>query len=202
MPAGSASSPDTAAATTLPRSAVDAITADPTRALATSIGRDGAAHWWALPRCSAAWMRSRSRRSRRIVTSPRPAARARSAAGGPSRWSGCAACGAGRRGGCSALPANRVGQDAEPVVVVLDGDHARPSVPSHLATPGRGKAGDGGVDQPLDGVVKFHRVFPLRVMSRHGPLHRLGQMTGPTTTKETGGMRTVVGRRLRDVDVG
>jgi hypothetical protein len=49
---------------------------------------------------------------------------------------------------------------------------------------------------------KFHRMFHLRVMSRHGPLHRLGQMTAPTTTKETGGMRTVVGRRLQDVDDG
>jgi hypothetical protein len=45
-------------------------------------------------------------------------------------------------------------------------------------------------------------VFHLRVMSRHARPHRLGPMTGPTAIKETGAMRTVVGRRLRDVDGG
>jgi hypothetical protein len=48
----------------------------------------------------------------------------------------------------------------------------------------------------------LHRVFPLRVMRRHDRPHSLGHTTGPSAIKETGAMRTVVGRRLRDMDVG
>jgi hypothetical protein len=55
--------------------------------------------------------------------------------------------------GVAHVPADRVGRDAQPVVVVLDGDHTRPPVPAHLAVPGRGERGDGGVGQQLDGVV-------------------------------------------------
>jgi hypothetical protein len=48
----------------------------------------------------------------------------------------------------------------------------------------------------------LHRVFPVRVMFRHDRPHKLGDRTGPNADKETGAMRAVVGRRLRDVDVG
>jgi hypothetical protein len=51
------------------------------------------------------------------------------------------------------VPGDRRRRDAEPVVVVLDGDHPRPLLPAHLAAPGGGEAGDGGVDQQLDGMV-------------------------------------------------
>jgi hypothetical protein len=53
------------------------------------------------------------------------------------------------------VPADRVRRDPEPIVVVLDRDHPRLAVPSHLAVPARGEGGDGGVDQELDGVVAF-----------------------------------------------
>jgi hypothetical protein len=55
--------------------------------------------------------------------------------------------------GVAHVAADRVRRDAEPVVVVLDRDHARPALPMHLAVPGGGEAGHGGVDQQLDGMA-------------------------------------------------
>jgi hypothetical protein len=49
--------------------------------------------------------------------------------------------------GVAHVAADRVRRDAEPVVVVLDRDHARPALPMHLAVPGGGEPGRGGVDQ-------------------------------------------------------
>jgi hypothetical protein len=129
--------------------------------------------------------------------------------------------------GVAHVAGDRVGGDAQPVVVVGDRDHPRTAVPAHLAVPGGGQAGHGRVDQQLDGVAALvgigavahgqvggelgraearlwilHRVFPLRVMRRHDRLHSLGHRTGPSAMKETEAMRTVVGRRLRDMGVG
>jgi hypothetical protein len=57
--------------------------------------------------------------------------------------------------GVAHVPAHSVRREAEPVVVVRDGDHPRPAVPSHLAAPCLGEAGDGRLDQELDGVCAF-----------------------------------------------
>jgi hypothetical protein len=55
--------------------------------------------------------------------------------------------------GVAHVAGDGVGGDAEPVVVLLDRDHARPPVPAHLAAPGGGEPGHGRVDQQLDGVA-------------------------------------------------
>jgi hypothetical protein len=55
--------------------------------------------------------------------------------------------------GVAHVAADRARRDAEPVVAVLDRDQARPGLPMHLAVPGSGEAGHGGVDQLLDGMA-------------------------------------------------